>query len=57
MSTMPACPGLMWFVNRGDTEGTNSSKTLCSMFVFVRVVCFIYTCVRTDFVGLGEFAI
>ena len=24
-----------FFFNRGDTEGTNSSKMLCSMFVYV----------------------
>ena len=24
-----------FFFNRGDTEGTNSSKILCSMFVYV----------------------
>ena len=34
-STIPACPSLMCFVNRGDTEGTNSSKILCPMFVYV----------------------
>ena len=34
-STIPACPSLMCFFNRGDTEGTNSSKILCSMFVCV----------------------
>ena len=34
-STIPACPSLMWFFNRGDTEGTNSSKILCPMFVYV----------------------
>ena len=35
-STIPACPSLMcFFFNRGDTEGTNSSKILCSMFVYV----------------------
>ena len=34
-STMPACPSLMCFFNRGDTEGTNSSKILCPMFVYV----------------------
>ena len=34
-STIPACPSLMCFFNRGDTEGTNSSKTLCLMFVYV----------------------
>ena len=33
-STIPACPSLMCFFNGGDTEGTNSSKSLCSMFVF-----------------------
>ena len=34
-STIPACPSLMCFFNRGDTEGTNSSETLCLMFVYV----------------------
>ena len=34
-STIPACPTLMCFFNRGDTEGTNSSKILCPMFVYV----------------------
>ena len=34
-STTPACPSLMCFFNRGDTEGTNSSKILCQMFVYV----------------------
>ena len=34
-STIPACPSFMCFLNRGDTEGTNSSKILCSMFVYV----------------------
>ena len=33
-STIPVCPSLMLF-NRGDTEGTNSSRTLCLMFVYV----------------------
>ena len=33
--TMSACPSLMCFFNRGDMEGTNSSKILCSMFVYV----------------------
>ena len=30
LSTIPACPSLMcfFFFNRGDTEGTNSSKNL-----------------------------
>ena len=27
-----------FFFNRGDTEGTNSSKILCSMFIYV-VLC------------------
>ena len=34
-STIPACPSLMSFFNRGDTEGTNSSKIFCPMFVYV----------------------
>ena len=34
-STIPACPSLMCFFNKGDTEGTNSSKILFSMFVYV----------------------
>ena len=34
-STIPACPSLMCIFNRGDTEGTNSSKILCPMFVYV----------------------
>ena len=34
-STIPACPSLMCFFNWGDTEGTNSSKILCSTFVYV----------------------
>ena len=33
-STIPACPSLMCFLNRGDTEGTNSSKILYLMFVY-----------------------
>ena len=38
---MPECPGLVVFVvvvvvfDRGDTEGSNSSGILCSMFVCV----------------------
>ena len=34
-STTPACLSLMCFFNRGDTEGTNSSKILCPIFVYV----------------------
>ena len=34
-STIPACPSLMCFLNRGYTEETNSSKILCPMFVYV----------------------
>ena len=34
-STIPACPSLMCFFNRGDTEGTNSAKILCQIFVYV----------------------
>ena len=34
-STIPACPSLMCFFNRGDTEGTDSLQILCLMFVYV----------------------
>ena len=34
---IPAGPSLMCFSNRGDTEGTNSSK----IFVFDVCVCFV----------------
>ena len=34
-SMIPACPSLMCFFNRGDAGGTNSSKILCLMFVYV----------------------
>ena len=34
-SMIPACPSLMCFFNRGDTEGTNPSKMLCLIFVYV----------------------
>ena len=34
-SPILACPSLTCFSNRGDTEGTNSSKMLCPMFVYV----------------------
>ena len=34
-STIQACSNLMCFFNGGDTEGTNSSKNLCSMVVYV----------------------
>ena len=34
-ATIPACPSLMCFFNRGDTKWTNSSKILCPMFVYV----------------------
>ena len=33
-STTPACPSPMCFFNRGNTEGTNSSKGLCLIFVY-----------------------
>ena len=34
-STIPACLSLMCFFNRGNTKGTNFSKMLCLMFVYV----------------------
>ena len=33
-STIPACPRLMCFFNRGITKETNSLKILCLMFVY-----------------------
>ena len=36
-STIPACPSLMCFSNRGNTEGTNSSNILCLTFCFIFV--------------------
>ena len=44
----------LFFLNEGNTEGTNSSKMLCLMFVYN---CFFYVCVRTDFVNLREFVV
>ena len=41
---IPAFPNLIYSINRGNTEGTNSSK-----FVFVNV-CDFYVCVRIGFV-------
>ena len=34
-STIPACPSLMCFFNKGNIEGTNSSKILFLRFVYV----------------------
>ena len=34
-STTPACPGLMCFLTGVIPKGLNSSKMLCSMFVYV----------------------
>ena len=51
------------FFNRGNTEGTNSSKIFRLMFVYV-FFCFVfwvggwvYICVRIDFVDFGEFEV
>ena len=33
-STIPACPCLMCFFNRDDTDGTTSSNILCLMFEY-----------------------
>ena len=54
-SMIPACPSLMCFFNRGNTEGTNSSESLCLMCVYV-LLC-MKICVRTDFVVFGEFMV
>ena len=57
-TTIPACPILMCFFNRGNTDGINSSKILCLMFVYV-LFCdwFVSVCFRTDFVVFGEFVV
>ena len=34
-SMIPACSSLMCFFNKGDTEGTNFSKKICLMFLYV----------------------
>ena len=34
-STIPACPSLMCFFNKGDTEGAYSLKLLCSRVGYV----------------------
>ena len=58
---IPACPSLLCFFNRGDTEGTNSSKILCPTFVYVLfyvnlchdwfcglwIICGLMTCVQS----------
>ena len=44
-STIPACPSFMCFFNRGNTEGTNSSKIVCLMFVY---------CLFYDYMGLRQ---
>ena len=57
---IPVCPSLMCFFNRGNTEGTNSSKILCLMFVcvfFDFIFYFIKKIVRTDFVDFREFVV
>ena len=41
-STIPGCPSLLCFFNRGDTEETKSLKILCSMFVYV--LCYVNLC-------------
>ena len=33
------CPSLMCFFNRGNTEGTNSSKILYLVFVYFFALC------------------
>ena len=49
-SMIPVCPSLMCFFNGGNTKGPNSSN----FFVYV---CFLYICVRIDFVVFGQFVV
>ena len=51
---IPACPGLMCFLTRAITEGTNSSKILCLMFVYVLL--YVNLC-QHDFVVFREFVV
>ena len=60
-STISACPSLMCFFNWGNVEGTNSSKILCLMLVYVLLyvnvcqdwfcgfsgICGLITCVKS----------
>ena len=62
-STIPVCPSLMCFLNRGDTKGTNSSEILCSVFVYVwfnvnlcqdwfcglQIICGLMTCSQSKY--------
>ena len=45
-STIPACPSIVVFLNKGSMEGTNSSKICVLMFVYtcmyVCIFCFIF---------------
>ena len=43
-----------FFFNRGNTEGINSSKVLCLMFVYACVFRFVWTCVGTGIVDFRE---
>ena len=45
------CLCLMCFFNRGGSEGTNSSKILCSMFVYV--LFYVNLCTGLIFVCVG----
>ena len=49
--------GWLGFFNRGNTEGTNSSKILCFMFVYTCMFCFKYKFVSSGFVDLREFVV
>ena len=43
-STIPECPSHMCFFNRGNTEGTNSLKIMCLMFIYIYVLFDINLC-------------
>ena len=53
--TVPACPSLMCFFNRGGTKGTNALKILCS--IFVCVLFYVNLLYRTDFVVSEKFVV
>ena len=49
-STIPACPSLVCFFDRGDTGGTVSLNILCPMFVYV----LFHICLEANFVDSKE---
>ena len=49
-STIPTCPRLICLFNWSNTEGTNTSKFLCLMFVCVFLLLLLFVCFLFCFV-------